>query len=113
LSVRDVTVRFGEHFAGQKIAVLYQYDDFAQGGLAGIKDEVPAADIVARQPYQPGVTTLAPQITAIKASGAKVLVQFTAPIYTAIAELTSFTLGYKPQLVVSNVGIDPTTVGAL
>src|SRR6202035_1838800 len=25
----------------------------------------------------------------------------------------SFTLGYKPQLVVSNVGIDPTTVGGL
>ena len=38
------------------------------------------------------------------------LVHFTVPIYTAIAELTSFTLGYKPQLVVSNVGIDPTTV---
>jgi hypothetical protein len=42
-----------------------------------------------------------------------VLVQFTVPIYTAIAELTSFTLGYKPQLVVSNVGIDPTTVAGL
>ncbi len=35
------------------------------------------------------------------------------PIYTAIGQLTSFTLGYKPQLVVSNVGIDPTTVGGL
>jgi hypothetical protein len=30
-----------------------------------------------------------------------------------IAQLTSFTLGYKPQLVVSNVGIDPITVGGL
>ena len=50
---------------------------------------------------------------ATKTSKAKVLVQFTVPFYTAIAELTSFTLGYKPQLVVSNVGIDPTTVGAL
>jgi ABC-type branched-subunit amino acid transport system substrate-binding protein len=102
-----------QHFAGQKIGVLYQDDDFGQGGLAGIKDEIPAADIVAKQPYQSGVTTLAPQITAIKASGAKVMVDFTVPIYTAIAQLTSFTLGYKPQLVVSNVGIDPTTVGGL
>jgi ABC-type branched-subunit amino acid transport system substrate-binding protein len=102
-----------QHFAGQKIGVLYQDDDFGQGGLAGIKDEIPATDIVARQPYQSGVTTLAPQITAIKASGAKVMVDFTVPIYTAIAQLTSFTLGYKPQLVVSNVGIDPTTVGGL
>jgi branched-chain amino acid transport system substrate-binding protein len=102
-----------QHFAGQKIAVLYQDDDFGQGGLAGIKDEVPAADIVSTEPYQSGTTTLAPQITAIKAAKAQVLVDFTVPIYTAIAQLTSFTLGYKPQLVVSNVGIDPTTVGAL
>jgi branched-chain amino acid transport system substrate-binding protein len=101
------------HFAGQKVAVLYQDDDFGQGGLAGIEAEVPRAQIVARQPYQSGVTTLAPQITAIKASKARVLVDFTVPIYTAIGQLTSFTLGYKPQLVVSNVGIDPTTVGGL
>jgi ABC-type branched-subunit amino acid transport system substrate-binding protein len=102
-----------QHFAGQKIAVLYQDDDFGQGGLTGIQDEVPAADIVSKQPYQPGVTSLASQITAIKASGAKVMVDFTVPIYTAIAQLTAFTLHYTPQLVVSNVGIDPTTVGAL
>jgi ABC-type branched-subunit amino acid transport system substrate-binding protein len=102
-----------QHFAGQKVGVLYQDDDFGQGGLAGIEAEVPAADIVAKQPYQPGVTTLAPQITAIKSAKAKVLVDFTVPIYTAIGQLTSFTLGYKPQLVVSSVGIDPTTVGAL
>jgi ABC-type branched-subunit amino acid transport system substrate-binding protein len=102
-----------QHFAGQKIAVLYQDDDFGQGGLAGIQDQVAPGSIVAKQPYQPGVTTLAPQITAIKASKATVLVDFTVPIYTAIGQLTSFTLGYKPQLVVSNVGIDPTTVGGL
>ena len=68
---------------------------------------------MAKQPYQSGVTTLAPQVTAIKAAKANVMVDFTVPIYTAIAQLTSFTLGYKPQLVVSNVGIDPTTVGGL
>jgi ABC-type branched-subunit amino acid transport system substrate-binding protein len=102
-----------QHFAGQKIGVLYQDDDFGQGGLAGIADEVPAADIVSKQPYQPGTTTLASQVTAIKSSGAKVMVDFTVPIYTAIAQLTAFTLHYTPQLVVSNVGIDPTTVGAL
>ncbi|MGZ4223858.1 MAG: ABC transporter substrate-binding protein [Solirubrobacteraceae bacterium] len=102
-----------QHFAGQKVAVLYQDDDFGQGGLAGIAAELPASQIVSKQAYQSGTTTLAPQITQIKTSKAKVLVQFTVPIYTAIAELTSFTLGYKPQLVVSNVGIDPTTVGSL
>ena len=74
---------------------------------------MPASTIVAKEPYQPGVTTLAPQITAIKSAGAQIMVDFTVPIYTAIGQLTSFTLGYKPQLVVSNVGIDPITVGGL
>ena len=102
-----------QHFAGKKVGVLFQDDDFGNGGLAGIKDEVPASDIVAKESYQPGTTTLAAQITAIKTAKAQVLVDFTVPIYTAIGQLTSFTLGYKPQLVVSNVGIDPITVGGL
>ncbi len=102
-----------QHLAGKKVAVLYQDDDFGKGGLAGIQAEVPASSIVAKEPYESGVTTLAPEVTAIKASKADVMVDFTVPIYTAIAQLTSFTLGYKPQLVVSNVGIDPTTVGGL
>jgi branched-chain amino acid transport system substrate-binding protein len=102
-----------QHFAGKRVGVLYQDDDFGQGGLAGIQAEVPAASIVSKQPYQSGTTTLAPQITALKAAKVQVLVDFTVPIYTAIGQLTSFTLGYTPQLVVSNVGIDPTTVGAL
>jgi ABC-type branched-subunit amino acid transport system substrate-binding protein len=102
-----------QHFAGKKIGVFYQDDDFGNGGLTGIKDELPASQIVSAQPYQPGGTNVAPQISAIKAAGAQVLVDFTVPIYTALGQLTSFTLGYKPQLVVSNVGIDPTTVGGL
>jgi ABC-type branched-subunit amino acid transport system substrate-binding protein len=102
-----------QHFAGQKVGVLYQNDDFGLGGLAGIEDQVPAADIVSKQAYESGTTSLATQVTALKASGAKVLVMFTVPIYTAIARLTSFTLGYSPQLVVSNVGIDPITVASL
>ena len=102
-----------QHFAGEKVGVLYQDDDFGQGGLAGIKDELPASEVVSTQPYQPGVTTLAPQITALKSSGAKVEVNFTIPIYTAIARLTAFTLGYSPHLMVSNVGSDPTTVAKL
>jgi ABC-type branched-subunit amino acid transport system substrate-binding protein len=102
-----------QHFAGKKVGVFYQDDDFGTGGLAGIKIELPPSQIVSTQPYQPGGTNVAPQISALKAAGAQVLVDFTVPIYTALGQLTSFTLGYKPQLVVSSVGIDPTTVGGL
>jgi ABC-type branched-subunit amino acid transport system substrate-binding protein len=102
-----------QHFAGQKVGVFYQDDDFGKGGLTGLRDELPSSQIVSAQSYQPGGTNVAPQITALKSAGAQVLVDFTVPIYTALGQLTSFTLGYKPQLVVSNVGIDPTTVGGL
>ncbi len=86
-----------QHFAGEKVAVLYQDDDFGQGGLAGIQAELPASQIVSKQAYQSGTTTLAPQVTAIKASKAKVLVQFTVPIYTAIAELTASRWATSPS----------------
>src|SRR5271154_6177154 len=65
-----------QHLAGKKVGVFYQDDDFGKGGLEGIKDEVPASQIVATQPYQPGVTNVAPQITAIKSAGAEVMIDF-------------------------------------
>ena len=102
-----------QHFAGKKVGVFYQDDDFGKGGLAGIQKEVPKSQSVSTQAYEPGNTNVAPQITAIQKAGAQVLVDFTIPAYTALGQLTSFKLGYKPQLVVSNVGIDPTTVGGL
>ncbi len=103
-----------EHFPGKKVGVFYQDDDFGKGGLTGHQARGPGEPASSPpQPYQPGSTNVAPQISAIKAAGAEVMVDFTVPIYTALGQLTSFTLGYKPQLVVSNVGIDPTTVGGL
>ncbi|HEX6457764.1 MAG TPA: ABC transporter substrate-binding protein [Thermoleophilaceae bacterium] len=101
-----------QKFPGKKVGVFYQDDDFGQGGLAGLKQQL-GPQIVSAQPYQPTVTNVAPQITAIQKSGAQVLVDFSIPAFTALERLTSFKLGYKPQLVVSNVGIDPTTVGGL
>ncbi len=102
-----------QHFAGRKIGVFYQDDDFGKGGLTGLRYELPSSQIVSAQPYQPGGTNVAPQISAIKSAGAEVLVDFTVPIYTALGQLTSFTLGYKPILFSSSVSLDPTTVGGL
>ena len=102
-----------QHFAGKKVGVFYQDDDFGKGGLTGLRDELPSSQIVSAQPYQPGGTNVAPQISAIKGAGAEVMVDFTVPIYTALGQLTSFTLGYKPTLFSSSVSLDPTTVGGL
>src|SRR5579859_4335562 len=54
-----------QHFAGEKVGILYQDDDFGKGGLAGIQDELPASQIVSKQPYQSGTMSLATQITAL------------------------------------------------
>jgi ABC-type branched-subunit amino acid transport system substrate-binding protein len=101
-----------KNFAGKKVGVFYQDDDFGQGGLKGLKEEI-ADQIVAAKPYQPGNTDVAPQITAIQKAKADILVDFTIPAYTALGQLVSFKVGFKPQLFISNVGADPTTVGGL
>jgi len=49
----------------------------------------------------------------LKAKGAQVVVSFSIPAATAVALLTDLKIGYQPQLVVSNVGSDPTTLTGL
>ena len=66
-----------------------------------------------RQTYEPGNTDIGPQMAKIKASGAEVVAMFTIPAYTALVELAGLKLDYHPQLVVSNVGSDPTTLKGL
>ena len=102
-----------QHFAGKKIAYFFQNDDFGQGGVKGLDMEIPKSAVVSRQPYQPTDTNVAPQLSAIKRSSAQVLVSFSIPAFTALAELNAVKLGFTPQFVVSNVGSDPTTVGGL
>ena len=49
----------------------------------------------------------------IKSSGADVIAMMTIPAYTALVELAGLKLGFHPQLAVSNVGGDPTTLAGL
>ena len=102
-----------KHFAGKKVAYFLQDDDFGMNGAKGLDMEIPSSAVVSRQFYQPGNINVAPQIAAIKASGAQVLINFTVPAYTALEELTAFKLGYHPQVVTSNVGSDPITLTGL
>ena len=102
-----------KHFAGKKIAYFLQDDDFGMNGEKGLNMEIPKSQVVSTQFYQPGNTNIGPQIAAIKASGAQVLVNFTVPAYTALVVLADLQLGYHPQLVTSNVGSDPLTLAGL
>jgi ABC-type branched-subunit amino acid transport system substrate-binding protein len=101
-----------KNFPGKKVGVFYQDDDFGEGGLEGLEQDV-EDQIVAREGYQPGNTDIGPQMAAIKRAGAEVVVLFTVPTYTALAHLAALELDFKPQFVATSVGTDPTTVGAL
>jgi ABC-type branched-subunit amino acid transport system substrate-binding protein len=102
-----------KHFAGQKIAYFYQDDEFGKDGVKGLDDEIPHADVVSRQSYDPTNINVGPQVAALKASGAKVVVSFSVPAFTALLKLNSLKLSFNPTLVVSDVGSDPITLAGL
>jgi branched-chain amino acid transport system substrate-binding protein len=102
-----------QHYKGKKIAYFYQDDEFGQDGVKGLDYEIPKSQVVARKSYNPAVTNVAPQVTALKASGAQVVVSFSVPAFTALLKLTSLKLNFNPQLVVSDVGSDPITLSGL
>jgi ABC-type branched-subunit amino acid transport system substrate-binding protein len=102
-----------QHFAGKKIGYFYQNDEFGQDGVKGLDYEIPHSQVVARQSYVPTNVNVGPQVAALKAAGAQVVVAYSVPAFTALLKLTSLKLGYNPALVVSSVGADPITLGGL
>jgi ABC-type branched-subunit amino acid transport system substrate-binding protein len=102
-----------QKFKGQKIAIFAQGDDFGHNGVKGLQDEVPASQIATTQYYDPTNINVASQVQKLQQSGAKIVVSFSVPAFTALLQLTSLQLQYQPKLVVSNVGSDPKTLAGL
>src|SRR5580698_883260 len=102
-----------QHFAGKKIGYFYQDDEFGMDGVKGLDDEIPKSMVVSRESYVDTNVNVAPQVAALRASGAQVVISFSIPAFTALLKLTSLKLGFSPTLVVSNVGSDPITLSGL
>jgi branched-chain amino acid transport system substrate-binding protein len=102
-----------QHFKGKKIGYFFQDDEFGQDGVKGLDYEIPKSQVVARESYNPANINVAPQVAKLKAAGAQVVISFSVPAFTALLQLTSLKLKFAPQLVVSDVGSDPTTLGGL
>jgi ABC-type branched-subunit amino acid transport system substrate-binding protein len=102
-----------QHFAGKKVAFFYQNDEFGQDGVKGLEDEIPASMIATKQSYVDTNVNIAPQVAALRASGAQVVVSFSIPAFTALLKLNTLKLGFSPTLVVSDVGSDPITLSGL
>ena len=102
-----------QHFAGKKIGYFFQNDEFGQDGVKGLDYEIPHPQVVSRQSYVPTNVNIGPQVAALKASGAQVVVSFAIPAFNALLKLASLKLSFSPTLVASNVGTDPMTLGGL
>jgi ABC-type branched-subunit amino acid transport system substrate-binding protein len=102
-----------QHFAGKKIGYFFQNDEFGQDGVKGLDYEIPHSQVVSRQSYVPTNVNVGPQVAALKASGAQVVVSFAIPAFNALLKLASLKLSFSPTLVASNVGTDPMTLGGL
>jgi ABC-type branched-subunit amino acid transport system substrate-binding protein len=99
-------------FAGKKIGYFTQNDDVGRDTQAGL-DQFVKDQAVARQGYDSANTDVTPQLSALKAAGAEVVVCACIPAFTALAVLAAAKIGYKPQFVVSSIGADPATLAGL
>jgi branched-chain amino acid transport system substrate-binding protein len=101
-----------QNFPQAKVGLFVQDDDFGRDGEKGARQFL-ESQIVTVQRYTPGNTDIAPQIAALQAAGADLVVGFAVPSYTALSQLNALRLNYKPQWAYSNVGADLTLVGSL
>lgn len=95
-----------------KVGLFLQDDDFGTDAEEGVRQFLDD-QIVETQTYTPGNTDVGPQIAALQAKKPDIVLSFSVPSYTALAQLVSLKLGFTPQWYVSNVGSDPTLVGSL
>jgi branched-chain amino acid transport system substrate-binding protein len=102
-----------QHYKGKKVAFFYQDDEFGMDGVKGLDYEIPASMVVSKQSYVTTNVNIAPQVAALRASGAQVVVSFSVPAFTALLKLYSLKLGFNPTLVVSDVNSDVYTLDGL
>ncbi|WP_414938440.1 ABC transporter substrate-binding protein [Amycolatopsis sp. cmx-11-51] len=95
-----------------KVGLFVQDDDFGRDGEKGARRFLDK-QIVEVAKYSPGNTDIAPQIAKLKAAGVDLVLGFNVPSYTALSQLASLKIGFKPKWFYSNVGSDPALVGSL
>ncbi|MFH1059629.1 MAG: ABC transporter substrate-binding protein [Pseudomonadota bacterium] len=84
-----------------KIAFVYQNDDYGKGGLEGAQAEMKARGkkLVAEIPVEVTDTDLASHVMKLKGAGAEAVIMWVLPKHAAILLGTSAKLGFKPQWV--------------
>src|SRR5579864_1870812 len=110
-----------QNFANKKVGFFIQgpNDEFGTDGLLGVTDSLQGKGLSVDStpayytPTAAGAMAVGAAIAGLQAQGVQVIVSFSVPLFTAIAEASAAGLNYHPQFVVSNVGSDPPTLSAI
>jgi branched-chain amino acid transport system substrate-binding protein len=93
------------HNAGrQKIAVIYQNDDYGNDYLRGLRKGLgaKAGNIVDAEAYDVTATDVRSQVAKLRATGATVLCIFATPKFTIQSYAIAHALGWNPPVVYTN-----------
>jgi branched-chain amino acid transport system substrate-binding protein len=100
-----------QHLPKAKVGVLVESDDYGKDLYAGLRRALGSkVRIVSTQGYALTDTNVSSQIAKLKAAGANTLVLFATPQFTIQGFLAANKLGWKPQIFVSSVSIEPTVM---
>jgi branched-chain amino acid transport system substrate-binding protein len=94
------------NFAGKKIAIVYQNDDYGKDYLYGFRAALGKtyadANVVAQEAVETTATSVAGNMTRVRASGATVLAVFQLPTPTVRTVATGRALGFNPEQIYMN-----------
>jgi branched-chain amino acid transport system substrate-binding protein len=93
-----------------RIAVLYENTELGRDMLTGLTRAIAGKGprIVAKQAYEFTGADVSSQVGVLKASGADTLMLFATPKFFINAIRATHNLGWKPQVFVASVSIEPT-----
>jgi len=96
-----------------RIAVLYENTEYGRDLLTGLTRAIAGKGptIVARESYEFTGSDVTSQIALLKASGADTLMLFATPKFFIQAIVSTHKLGWKPQVYISAISIEPTIMG--
>ncbi len=96
-----------------RIGVLYENTDLGLDMLTGLTRAIAGKGprIVAKQPYELTAADVSSQISLLKSSGANMLMLFATPKFFIQAITATHRLGWKPQVYIASVSIEPTIMG--
>ena len=104
---------YGRHLAktrkGAKIGVLFQNDDLGRDMTKGLERAIARKGprVVAKESYEYTDTDVRSQIARLKEAGADTFMLFATPKFAIQGFATAQGLGWKPQVYVASVSIEP------